>query len=208
MNTSINSAIVALAAVVAGWFLGETTGFLKKWWSVHNLKKSLFVEIEDALGWMKRNKITLEHIIQLTVLKERTEIAPVKVPTHIYDNHFPEISPHLTKSQRVSYNSIYNLMHLSYQDVQRLIELARAQPYDNAKDKEFATILESTYYNVCTAIYQIQYHLANYKHLNVNELTGEHAKQLDNDILNRLNKIISEAKEVGLEELKRRHYET
>jgi hypothetical protein len=203
----MSDTILALIAVLFGWILGETTSLLKKRWSIRNLKKSLFLEIEDALSWLKRNQITLEYVIQLAVLKEFIDVGPVKVPTHIYDKHFPEISPHLTKSERVSYNSIYNLIHRSYEDMSRLIDLIRADPGDDEKRRELTGILEAIYHNTSMAIYQIQYHLANKENLDINKVTGEHAKQIDDGITRRLHEICSEAIRIGIEEVKRRNYE-
>lgn len=200
--------IITLAAVVFGWVLGETTGLLKMRWSLHILKRSLYVEMTEALSWLKRNQITIEHIIQLTVLKEFIDFGPVQVPTHIYDKHFPEISPHLTNSERVSYNSIYNLIHRSHEDSSRLTELIRCENLDKTKSKEYMGILEALYNNISTAIYQIQYHMANKDNLDVYSVTGEQAKQIDNSITNRIHEICAEAKRLGLEEIKRRHYKT
>ncbi len=200
--------IITLAAVVFGWILGETTGLLKKRWSVCILKRSLYVEMTDALSWLKRNQITIEHIIQLTVLKEFIDFGPVKVPTHIYDKHFPEISPHLTSSERVSYNSIYNLIHRYHEDSSRLIELIRSEDFDKTKSKEYMGILEALYYNISMAVYQIQYHIANKDNLDVYSVTGEQANQINDSITNRIHEIRAEAKRLGLEEIKRRHNKT
>lgn len=200
--------IITLAAVVFGWFLGEATALLKKRWSIRILKRSLYVEMTEALSWLKRNQITIEHIIQLTVLKEFIDFGPVKVPTHIYDKHFTEILPHLTNSERVSYNSIYNLIHRYHEDSQRLTKLIRSENFDKAKIKEYMEILEAVYYNISMAIYQIQYHMANKGNLDVYSVTGEQAKQIDDSITNRIHEICAEAKRVGLEEIKRRHYKT
>jgi hypothetical protein len=205
-DTGILKYIITLVAVAFGWFLGETTGWLKKRWSVHNLKKSLLLEIEDALGWLRRNQITIEHIIQLVVLNEFIDAGPVQVPTHIYDNHFPEISTHLTRSERVSYNSIYNLIHLCDKDSGRLVDLIRSNQFNNNKRKEFKGVLEAMHHNVYMAISQIQYHLANRKDLDVFKVTDEQTKQIEDEIIRRLHEICSQAKQIGLEEVKQRYY--
>jgi len=207
--SSINlNHIIALAAVVFGWFIGETTGLLKKRWSIRNLKKSLYVEMSDTLSWLKRNQLTIEHIIQLTVLKEFVDFGPVKVPTHIYDKHFPEISPNLTNSERVSYNSIYNLIHRSHDDSLRLIDLIRSENFDKTKSKEYMGILEALYYNISMAVYQIQYHIDNKDDLDVYIVTGEQEKEIDDSIKNRIHEICAEAMRLGLAEIKRKHYKT
>jgi hypothetical protein len=207
-DTSLLKHLVTLAAIVFGWFLGETTSWFKKRWSIRNLRKSLLLEIEDALDWLKRNQLTIEHIIQLTVLGELIDLGPIKVPTHIYDNYFHEISTHLTRSERVSYNSIYQHIHLSYKDSTRLVELIRSLPFDNNKRKEVAGILDAMYHNVSMAITQIQYHLANRKHLDVSKVSSEQAKQMEDAITAKLHDICSQARQIGLEEVKRRYYNT
>ncbi len=50
--------------------------------------------------------------------------------------------------------------------------------------------------------------MANKDNLDVYSVTGEQAKQIDNSITNRIHEICAEAKRLGLEEIKRRHYKT
>jgi hypothetical protein len=46
-----------------------------------------------------RNKLTVEYLIQLFVLKQALEIRPVPIPTHIYDNHFASVSIYFNKNE-------------------------------------------------------------------------------------------------------------
>lgn len=104
-GSSILGYVITLGAVALGWFLGETSGWFKKKYSLRNVKKSLYLEIDDCRSWLLRNQITLEHLIQLAVLKVAGDFGPVEVPTFIYDNHIAEILPYLSRSERISFNS-------------------------------------------------------------------------------------------------------
>lgn len=207
-DTNTMNIIIPLMCIVFGWFLGETTSLFKKRWTIWNLKKSLLLEIKDCLSWLLRNQITLEYMIQLTVLGAFVDSGPVEVPTHIFDKHFPEISPHLTRHERTSYNSIYNLIRSSQKDSIRVVELIRNCAKGKTRTSEFSGILEAVYYNTSLAIYQIQYHIDHHKDLNIDKVTGEDAARIDKSIGKRIKDLVIEAKKIGLDEVSRRHNQT
>lgn len=205
-DSSTINYVITIAAVALGWFLGETTGWLKKRWSIRNLKQSLLLEIEDCLSWLTRNQITLEGLIQLSVHKEIGDFGPVEVPTHIYGTHFPEISPNLTRSERTSYNSIHNLIRSFERDSSKLTELTRACKKDISRISEFSGILEAMYHNVSIAIFQIKFHLDNRNNLNVDNFSDGDSRRFNKQIENRIRELCIEANRIGLEELRRKHY--
>ena len=96
----------------------------------------------------------------------------------------------------------------SQKDSTKLIDLIRAHALDKDKTKEISGLVEAVYYNISMAIYQIQYHIDNGDNLNVEKITGELARNINDDINKKLNEICTEAKEIGLEEVNRRHYKT
>ena len=49
-GSNILSNLITIGAVALGWFLGETTGWLKSKKKTNSLKKALFEEIQDNLG--------------------------------------------------------------------------------------------------------------------------------------------------------------
>ena len=200
--------LVTLGAVALGWILGETTGWLKSKRKVNNLKNALFEEIKDGLSWLERNQLTLEKIIQLIVLNHYAEEAPVPVPTHIYDTHFPEISVHLTRSERISYNSIYNLIRISQEQVNNIVRLRINCISDGSKKKEYSETLEAAYRNVSMAIWQIEYHLHHGSKIDTDRLSGDVAKQIEKKIQERLIKILNEAKKSNVDEIKLNYYKT
>lgn len=206
-NSSVLSYVITLGAVAIGWVLGETSGWFKKRYSVRNLKKSLFLEIEDCHSWLLRNQITLEHLIQLAVLKEVGEFGPVEVPTYIYDNHIPQILPHLSRSERISYISIYNLIRSSHKDSIKLRELGQKVNSADFEIKEFSSILEAVFYNTSLAIFQIQYHLDNTSTLNVDKFSAKFTKELEHKITNRVHELCIEAKRIGLAEVHQKYIE-
>ena len=159
-NTGLNiiSNLVTLGAVTLGWLLGETTGWFKSKKRINSLKKALFEEIQDASSWLRRNQLTLEEIIQLSTIEYLSEVSPVSVPVHIYDKHFPEISVYLSRSERVSYNSIYHLINISHDQTKKIVVLRMACLRDKSKIREYLETLEAVYHNVSMAIWQIDYH--------------------------------------------------
>jgi len=209
-NSGLNiiSNLVTLGAVALGWVLGETTGWFKNKQRINNLKKALFEEIQDALSWLKRNQLTLEKTIQLATKEYLSEDGPVSVPTHIYAKHFPEISVYLSRSERVSYNSIYNLINISHDQAKKIEALRMACLRDKTKEREYLETLDAAYHNLSMAIWQINYHVKHGSHIDIERLSGEDAKRIDNDRREKLIKLINEAKTLSVEEIKKNYYET
>ena len=58
------------------------------------------------------------------------------------------------------------------------------------------------------AIWQIDYHINHGSQINIDSLSGEDAKCIDNDIKEKLIKIIKEAKTLSVEEIKENYYKT
>lgn len=209
-STGLNiiSSLVTLGAVALGWLLGETTGWFKSKKRITVLKKALFEEIQDASSWLRRNQLTLEEIIQLSTIEYLSEVSPVSVPVHIYDKHFPEISVYLSRSERISYNSIYNLINISYDQIKKIRALRSACLSDKTKIKEYLETLDAAYYNISMAIWQINRHINYGSQINVDNLSGEDAKVIDDEIKEKLIKITNEAKTLSVSEIEKNYYKT
>src|SRR4030042_6946718 len=122
-NSFIWSNIITLFAVGLGWSLGEATGIIRRKLEIKKYRLALISELEDCLSWLLRNKITIEYSIRIVVLDQLPDSTPVKIPTHIYDKYFTEITSHLSKSERTSFNAIYNLINYSHEQKKQLEEL-------------------------------------------------------------------------------------
>jgi hypothetical protein len=205
-NYSIWTYIITIFAVALGWFLGEATGMIRRRREIKKFKVALVSELEDCLGWLLRNKITIENNIRIVVLHQLPDTNPVKIPTHIYDNYFTEVVTHLSKSERTSFNSIYNLINYSHEQTNQLAKLRIACINDKSRRSEFDEILEGLYHNVCLAIHLIRYHLAYGKKLDLEKMTDEEEKKILKESDDNLGKIIKEAKSLGLEGLKKKYY--
>lgn len=208
IGLNIISTLVTLGAVALGWLLGETTGWFKSKKRITVLKKALFEEIQDALPLLRRNQLTLEEIIQLATIKYLPEDSPVPVPTHIYGKHFAEISVYLSRSERVSYNSIYNLINAYHDQTKKIAALRMACLSDKTKIKEYLETIEAVYYNASMAIWQINYHIRHGSRINVTSVSDKDAKVIDDEITEKLIKIINEAKTLSVSEIKENYYKT
>jgi hypothetical protein len=205
-NSSVVSNIITLFAVALGWFLGEATGLIRRHREIVKLKRALIIELKDCLGWLLRNKTTIEYNIRLAVLGQLPDSSPVKIPTHIYEKHFTDITVHLSNSERISFNSIYNLIAFCQYQTEQLVILRTACINDKQRLREFDSILEGMYHNLCLAIYLINYHLQSGKKLDVSKMSDEEQKIMLEKSNDDLQKIIMEAKSLGIKEVKEKYH--
>ena len=196
LNIADGDTLVKLGAIFLGWLLGEGTRWIREYYRIRNLKKALISELQDCRSQLLRNKLTLRYIIQHSFLGEPFDIVPAKIQTHIFDKYFPEISIYLGSSERISLNSIHNLIQRSY------IQFDQMKTFN-------IELVKATYHNVSNAIVQIKLHLKYRNKLNVFAFDkGDLKKQLDKDVENEFQKMIQEAKEQGLEGVRKKYYET
>ena len=205
-NSAIWNKIITFFAVALGWILGEATGIIRRKIEIKKYKSALISELEDCLGWLLRNKITIEYNIRVVVLGELPDSTPIKIPTHIYDKYFTEITSHLSKSERTSFNAIYNLINYSHEQTNRLAKLRMICINDRSRRGEFDSILEGLYHNVFLAIYLIRYHLEYREKLDMEKITDEEQEKILKESDENLLEIIKEAKALGIEGVKKKYF--
>src|ERR1051325_7832627 len=104
-------------------------------------------------------------MIQLLVVGNLASRGPVKIPVHIYQNNFAEVTLKLNKAERGSFHAIYTRIDKVNEDYGELMGLVRICADDKSRMHDLAGALDLYYRNVCTALHLIAFHLENRKHL-------------------------------------------
>lgn len=164
------------------------------------------MEVQDAGAWIERNLLTLEHMIALVAIGEVAEFGIVRVPTHLFDKYYADIAIELTQSKRVSLNSIYNLIKLTYNQSNQLEEVRRSCVSDISNMKHYQDLLPAIYSNTAMLSAQINYHVSQGEELNIYSLNADDAKKLDNEISEKINSIIKNAKSLKKEEIYQKYH--
>jgi hypothetical protein len=200
--------IVTLLAVVVGAALGVGIDFIRKKLEIRRVKLAIVQELEDSRAWLLRNKLTVEHLIQLSVLKQELNQCPVPVPTQIYANNYASVAIYFNKHERVSINAIHNL--IQYADKQsgqleQLIQESLSNKADEKRDEKTRVLLAGLHSNINLAIIHISNHIAYKKDLNVMGLGGN-LEAIDKDEKVRIQELVAEARQLGSDGLKEKHY--
>jgi hypothetical protein len=72
---------------------------------------------------------------------------------------------------------------------------------------ELLPLLNTIYYNTHSAIFQITLYLNNKKKFDMFNIPAEASRRLDDEVTNELNTIYKEARELGLDKLRRNFHE-
>lgn len=202
--------IVTLLAVVLGALLGVGIDFIRKQIEIRRIKRAIIQELEDCRAWLLRNKLTVEHLIQLSVLKQEMNERPVPVPTHIYTTHYAAVAVRFNKHERVSINSIHNLIRYTdkqAEQLEQLIHESLSSERNEKRDEKIRFLLAGLHGNINLAVVQISDHLAYKEDLNLMGLGGN-LEAVDKDQTARIQELVSEARSLGPEGLKAKHYRT
>ena len=127
-----------LALLIIGWVLGLATTAAQKKFRSRSLKKALEHEISDVLGWLQNSKLHLEMMIQLLVVGESASRGPVKIPVHIYQSNFAEVTLKLNKAERGSFHAIYTRIDDLNEKYDELMALVRTCVEDAGERRRLA----------------------------------------------------------------------
>ncbi len=196
---------ISLISILFGWSLAELTYFTKKKVKARILKKALLEEIKDCSGYLQRAKLCSEEYIQLTYFKKLSDSIPTKSPMQIFKNHFADVYIYLRQAERISFNSIYQLLeaiHFQYDKIEALYPVCQK---DLTKLSDMNSLIEATYSNILNALAIIKFHLSNSKKLNLSFWNDTRTQQFQNEIKKRIIVLLNEAKEKGLEEILKKY---
>jgi hypothetical protein len=204
------SNVITLLAVVVGASLGVGIDLIRKKCETRRIKRAIIQELEDCRAWLLRNKLTVEHLIQLSVIKQEFNNRPVPVPTHVYTDHFASVAIYFNKHERVSINSIHNLIRYADKQAEQLEQLIQESLSNGAnekRDEKIRVLLAGLHGNINLAVVHISNHLAYRENLNVMGLGGN-LEAVDKDEAARIQQLAAEARNLGADGLKAKHYKT
>jgi RNAse (barnase) inhibitor barstar len=197
--------LISLASILFGWVLAELTYFTKEKVKARRLKKALLEEIKDCFGYLQRAKLCLEECIQLAYFKKLSDSIPTKCPTQIFKRYFTDIYVYLKQAERVSFNSIYQLLEVIHAQYDKIEALYPACQKDLTKLSDMNSLIEATYSNILNTLTIIRFHLDNSKKLDLNFWDETRSQQFQNEINKKIIALLDEAKEEGLEKIIRKY---
>jgi len=201
----VKEIFISLFFILFGWGLAEVTYFAKEKVKTRKLKKALLEEIKDCFGYLQRARLCLEEYIQLAYFKKLSDSIPTKSPTQIFKNNFAEIYVYLKQAERISFNSIYQLLeaiHSQYDKIEALYPICQK---DLTKLSDMNSLIEATYSNILNALAIIRFHLDNSRKLNLSFWDETRTQQFQNEIKKGIIVLLNEAKEKGLEEILKKY---
>lgn len=206
MDKEILTNLITLLAVCLGWVLGEFTSFIKSFLKIRKLKAAIELELKDNAAWVGRNITTLEHMIAVSAIGEIPEFGIVPVPTHLFQKYYVEVAVDLTSSQRISFNSIHNLLNITELQFDNLQAIRQKCIYDTKYFGEYRDLLIGIYQNIAMLHTQINFHITEGSKLDVYALTAEDAKRVNSQIAERTQQIIDDAKKLDRKSIDEKYY--
>lgn len=196
-----------LVGVVLGVALTASVAWLKDVRRRRRLIRALYVELKDDLAWLQRSKLTAELMIQEAACNKMADFIPPRPPTHIYDNHIAELAFYLTKSERVSFTAIHNLLALVQKQHDGLADKRiRFRKGDVDGFNEYVQLLHASYSNLVLLVCHVAHHTEFGRRVNVRAVTGEDARSVDITTRERLERLIDEARTTGLAAIQEKYY--
>lgn len=208
LNETLITAAIGLASGLIGFIAGQAYTLAKEIYREKKLKAALVVEVEEARPWLSRNIITLECMIQLCNVHEFANNGPIPVPIQVHAEHFPQVNLKLSRGERVSFYSIYNLLYLVNSTCEKLRNLQPVCVRDPSKTYEFAQLLDNMYRNTYHAVLLINLHLEHRNDLDALTSTNETdqaIKQLHAQNDSRLLQLAAEAKAMGAKAIREKY---
>jgi hypothetical protein len=198
--------VVTLCAVLFGWLLAEATETAKGLRRARILRRALLIELADTFRWIERARLIQEKGLLLISHECVPESLPLCIPSHVFDEHYAELSIRISQSERVSFSSIFALVRTMNEQHRHLGSIRADVARDPTPERlqEFATILEASLRNGCMAEAQIKFHLAHSKRLDITRLKDEDAERLDQEITQRLLQLRAEASRSTIDDIRRR----
>jgi hypothetical protein len=108
MPNDIASAVITIAAVFLGWLLGEGTSLVREFRKRRRIIAALLEDLSDCEGFIRRNLITSEHLIQIIAVKAFAGFAPVPIPQTVFERYYPEVVVRLRRGERISFSAIHS----------------------------------------------------------------------------------------------------
>ncbi len=206
MDKEVVSNLVTLLAVCLGWVLGVITSLIKSFFNKRKLKAAIELELQDGAAWVGRNLLTLEHMIALTTIRVLPNFGVVPVPTHLFDKYYVDVSIDFTSSQRISLNSIHNLLSISQQQSDALQEIRQKCILDMKHFKEYRDLLTGIYHNTAMIQAQINYHISQGEKLDVYSLKADDATRIYDQVSDRIGEIITDAKKLDKKSIDQKYF--
>lgn len=205
--TSTLLLFLPLLGVVVGVVLTAGVAWLKDVLRRRRLIRALYVELKDDLAWLQRSKLTAELMIQQAACNKMADFIPPRPPTHIYNNHIAELAFYLRESERVSFNAIHNLLALVLTQHDGLAD-KRVHFHHGDVDEfnEYVQLLHASYSNLVLLVCHVAHHVEFGRRVNVRDVTGEDARTVDLTTHERLDRLIQQAKRIGLSAVKENYY--
>lgn len=204
--TSTLLLFLPLLGVVAGVVLTAGVAWLKDVLRRRRLIRASYVELKDDLAWLQRSKLTAELMIQQAACNKMADFIPPRPPTHIYNNHIAELA-YLRESERVSFNAIHNAARVVLKQHDGLAD-KRVHFHNGDVDgfNEYVQLLHASYSNLVLLVCHVAHHVEFGRRVHVRDVTGEDERSVDLTTHERLERLIQEAKTIGLSAVKENYY--
>lgn len=204
MSAEIVGVVGTLAGTILGWVLGEVTAFRKERSRAKMLKRALMSELAEMYRWIERGRPIYRQGLQLLILGAVPTTLAIKIPTHIYEEHFAEIAAELTFDERMSLNSIYSLVAQINKDTAQAAGLRHDLLHDSKYTKDLVAAFELICSNGFIAEHQILYHIEHQDSFRPGGQGADQVRALDEKTGRWFEELKAEARTTTAEEIAKR----
>jgi hypothetical protein len=197
--TELWGLVGGLLGVIIGWGLGEGTRVIKKWRGKRALRLALYAELDDMRGSFLGHREILEYAVRLMSNRAITEKLPTRVATFFFDNYYKDILTDLTRDERISVNTIYDLVNTIHKQYDALQTLSVQGQSERKIPPDFFHVLNGAYHNLNKAIYLISAHLSRKEKLDIEKVPAPDEKLFSE----RFKLLLKEGKTNGAETIRR-----
>jgi hypothetical protein len=162
----------------------------------------------DCEGFVRRNLITSEHLIQILAVKAFAGFVPVAVPQTVFERYYPEVVLRLRRGERISFSAIHSRIREMNQMVEDIATQMVARPNSQPAFEALEELVAAFRINAQITAHMIVFHRRAGRAIDPwTEKTAD-AKALETRFMAEVHTLRSQAIKLGREGVTRRTLES